>query len=257
MCTDIGEGFGEKEREDEEKRGQKRAASVFAYGGVGAWCVRVSVWEKGRMNEAMKRSEKEKDWRVMRAAYVSNLLGGENAVVRVDGTTVCVEVAVGKREMLMRVLRDHTACQYTSLTDVTAVHYPLRAGSEFDVVYQRLSVRYGTRLRVTTRVGEMDVVPSMVSVFPSANWCEREVWDLFGVVFAGHPDRRRLLTDYGFEGHPMRKEFPTEGYTQVRYDLESKRVVCEESELSQGARFSTYASAWKQVPSRRVVRPSE
>jgi NADH dehydrogenase (ubiquinone) Fe-S protein 3 len=184
------------------------------------------------------------------AKYRQGLLPGR--IVTVDGDEICLEVGRTDRMRLLRILRDHARCQFKSLTDRTVVDYPNRA-LRFDLVYQLLSVRYAARLRVKVRVGEVSVVPSATSLFKSANWAEREVWDMFGVGFSGHPDLRRILTDYGFEGHPMRKEFPVEGYTQVRYDAEVKRVVCEPLELSQGPRPSQYRSAWKQVPSRALV----
>jgi len=175
-------------------------------------------------------------------------------VVRVDGDERTVEVDKKSFCRVMRLLRDHTRCQYKVLSDRTAVDYP-RRDLRFDLVYSLLSPRYASRLRVKLRVGELSAVPTRSSLYKSANWVEREVWDRFGIGFRGHPDLRRLLTDYGFEGHPMRKDFPTEGYTQVQYDAGVKRVVCVPRELSQAPRPSTYKSAWKQRPGRKVVTP--
>jgi len=175
-------------------------------------------------------------------------------VIRVDGDERTVEVGKPWFVLLMRILRDHTRFQYKILTDRTAVDYPRRE-TRFDLVYSLLSPRFVSRLRVKVRVGELSAVPTRTPLYKSANWVEREVWDRFGIGFRGHPDLRRLLTDYGFEGHPMRKDFPTEGYTQVQYDATVKRVVCVPRELSQAPRPSSYQSAWKQRPGRKVVTP--
>jgi NADH:ubiquinone oxidoreductase subunit C len=144
----------------------------------------------------------------------------------------------------MMVCRDHTGLQRKILTDVTAVDYPERA-QRFDVVYNRRSVRYGVRLLVKTRVDELQTVPSRTGRYKSANWMERERWDMFGIGVEGHPDLRRILTDYGFEGHPMRKDFPLTGYTEVRYDETLKRVVSEAVELTQEFRAFEYGNPWQ------------
>jgi len=144
----------------------------------------------------------------------------------------------------MMVCRDHTGLQYKIRTDLTAVDYPERA-QRFEVVYNRLSVRYGRRLLVKVRVDELQTVPSRTGRYKSANWMERERWDRFGVGVEGHPDLRRILTDYGFEGHPRRKDFPLTGYTEVRYDEGAKRVVSEPVELSQEFRAFEYGNPWQ------------
>jgi NADH/F420H2 dehydrogenase subunit C len=132
-----------------------------------------------------------------------------------------------------RRLRDHTRLQRKVLSELTAVDYP-RQEARFQVTYSLLSIRWNTRLRVKCYVDEVNPrVESIVSVYPAANWYEREVYDRFGVLFTGHPDRRRILTDYGFEGHPLRKDFPLTGYVEVRYDEEEKRVVQEPVSLPQ------------------------
>ena len=120
--------------------------------------------------------------------------------------------------------------------DITAVDFPSKA-NRFEVVYHFLSVRYNTRIRVKTYCSEVTPVPSLTDLYSAANWFEREVWDMFGVFFTGHPDLRRILTDYGFEGHPLRKDFPLTGYVEVRYDDEKKRVVAEPVELAQAMRY--------------------
>ncbi|BEJ16554.1 hypothetical protein CspHIS471_0511590 [Cutaneotrichosporon sp. HIS471] len=144
-------------------------------------------------------------------------------------------------------LRDHTNCQYKQVVDITAVDYPTRE-KRFEVVYNLLSVAHQSRIRVKTYADEVDPVPSAVPVYNGANWYEREVYDMYGVFFEGHPDLRRILTDYGFEGHPLRKDFPLTGYSEVRYDEEKKRVVYEPLQLTQAFRnFADSASPWEQV----------
>lgn len=144
-------------------------------------------------------------------------------------------------------LKNHTPAQFKSAVDVTAADYPSRT-NRFDVVYNLLSVRHNSRIRVKTYANETSPVPSIVPIFQGANWFERETYDLFGIFFEGHPDLRRIMTDYGFEGHPLRKDFPTTGYTEVRYDEEKKRVVYEPLELTQAWRnFTVGSSAWEQV----------
>jgi len=147
---------------------------------------------------------------------------------------------------VLTFLRDHSQCQFKSCMDISGVDFPERE-KRFEVVYHLLSVRLGGRIRVKTYAGEADSVPSAISVFRGADWYEREVWDLFGVFFEDHPDLRRILTDYGFEGHPLRKDFPLTGYTEVRYDEERKRVVYEPLQLTQAFRNFDALSPWEQV----------
>ncbi len=129
-------------------------------------------------------------------------------------------------------LRDHVNTQFKCLIDITAVDFPERS-ARFEVVYHLLSPRWNSRLRIKVLVDELTPIPSIVKVFNASNWFEREVWDMFGIFFSGHPDLRRILTDYGFTGHPMRKDFPLSGYTEVRYDYAKKRVISEPLELTQ------------------------
>ncbi|TYJ55296.1 hypothetical protein B9479_004018 [Cryptococcus floricola] len=144
-------------------------------------------------------------------------------------------------------LRDHTQCQYRQISDITAVDFPTKP-YRFEVVYNLLSVEHQSRIRVKTYADEVTPVPSLCGLYNGANWYEREVWDMFGVFFEGHPDLRRILTDYGFEGHPLRKDFPLTGYSEVRYDDEKKRVVYEPLQLTQAFRnFGDAASPWEQV----------
>jgi NADH-quinone oxidoreductase subunit C len=146
----------------------------------------------------------------------------------------------------MKFLRDDANCLFKQLVDVTAVDHP-DDDERFEVVYNLLSYKHNRRIRVKTRVPEDEAVASVVELFNSANWFEREVWDLFGIYFAGHPDLRRIMTDYGFEGHPLRKDFPLTGYTEVRYDDELGRVVYEPVKLVQDFRRFEFMSPWEGV----------
>ena len=144
-------------------------------------------------------------------------------------------------------LRDDPRCQFWCLIDITAIDWPARE-RRFDVVYHFLSPKQNSRIRVKIETDEATPVPSIIEIFPGANWFERETYDLYGVMFTGHPDMRRLLTDYGFEGHPLRKDFPLTGYVEVRWDDEQKRVVYEPVRLSQEFRNFDFLSPWEGVP---------
>jgi NADH-quinone oxidoreductase subunit C len=145
---------------------------------------------------------------------------------------------------IVTFLRDDPRCQFVSFIDITAIDWPARE-QRFDVVYHFLSPRQNARVRIKTATDEVTPVPSIISVFPGADWFERETWDLYGVMFTGHPDMRRLLTDYGFEGHPLRKDFPLTGFVEVRYDDEVKRVVYEPVRLAQEFRNFDFLSPWE------------
>jgi NADH-quinone oxidoreductase subunit C len=145
---------------------------------------------------------------------------------------------------VLTFLRDDVDCRFVNFIDLTAADYPERE-KRFDVVYHLLSPYKNTRMRVKVQAGEGDVVPSAIPSFKGADWFEREVYDLYGIVFSGHPDLRRILTDYGFQGHPLRKDFPTTGYVEVRYDDEQKRVVYEPVKLVQEFRQFDYLSPWE------------
>jgi NADH dehydrogenase (ubiquinone) Fe-S protein 3 len=145
---------------------------------------------------------------------------------------------------LLSFLRDHTQTQFKQLMDVTAVDEPARL-YRFDVVYNLLTLQYNGRLRVKVAVDEVTPVPSATQLYSSSGWWEREVWDMFGIFFSNHPDLRRILTDYGFSGHPLRKDFPLTGYTEVRYDDSEKRVVKEPVELTQEFRFFDFQTPWE------------
>lgn len=150
---------------------------------------------------------------------------------------------------VMSFLKYHTAAEFTQISDITAVDFPTR-DQRFEVVYNLLSIRYNSRIRVKTYADEASPVPSVTGLYEGALWYEREVYDLFGVFFSGHPDLRRIMTDYGFDGHPLRKDFPLTGYTELRYDEEKKRIVIEPLELTQAFRnFEGGTTAWEPVGS--------
>lgn len=155
-----------------------------------------------------------------------------------------VNVAPANIAGLVEFLKTDSTCKFSSLVDITAVDYTGRA-KRFDVVYHFLSMYQNHRIRLRVSVREDQMVPSIVDVHPSANWFEREVFDMFGILFSGHPDLRRILTDYGFRGFPLRKDFPTTGYTEVRYDEVEKRVVYEPVSLVQEYRQFDFMSPWE------------
>ena len=154
---------------------------------------------------------------------------------------------------VLTFLRDDSQCQFKQLTDVCGVDY-LGREFRFEIVYHLLSYHYNQRIRVKVRVHEGDAVPSVVKIYSAANWYEREAWDMYGIYFSEHPDLRRLLTDYGFDGHPLRKDFPLSGYTQVRYDEKQKRVIYEPVTLTQEFRQFDFMSPWEGA---RYIFPDE
>lgn len=179
-------------------------------------------------------------------------LGAMIALKRADAVQA-VAVAFGELTVtanlahlkdLVEFLRDDTSCRFSSLVDITAVDLPERP-ARFDVVYHFLSMYRNQRIRVKVAVREDEMVPSITKLHPSADWFEREVFDMFGILFSGHPDLRRILTDYGFRGHPLRKDFPTTGYVEVRYDEMEKRVVYEPVKLVQEYRQFDFMSPWE------------
>lgn len=155
-----------------------------------------------------------------------------------------VTVAPSSLVSFVEFLKADQTCQFSTLIDITGVDYPSRA-KRFDLVYHFLSMYQNQRIRLRVQIREDDVVPSIIAVHPAANWFEREVFDMFGILFSGHPDLRRILTDYGFRGYPLRKDFPTTGYTEVRYDEAQKRVVYEPVKLVQEYRQFDFMSPWE------------
>jgi len=157
---------------------------------------------------------------------------------------------------LMSFLRDDPRCAFKLLMDVCGADYPDRE-RRFDVVYHLLSVRHNLRIRVKVETDEATPVPSVTGVFSAAGWFERETWDMYGIFFADHPDLRRILTDYGFEGHPLRKDFPLTGYVEVRYDDEQKRVVYEPVKLVQEFRSFDFQSPWEGMVTTAAMLPGD
>ncbi|MDG1737399.1 MAG: NADH-quinone oxidoreductase subunit C [Paracoccaceae bacterium] len=155
-----------------------------------------------------------------------------------------VDVAPANIAGFVDFLKTDAGCRFSTLIDITAVDYPERA-KRFDVVYHFLSMFQNHRIRLRVSVREDEMVPSIVDIHPSANWFEREVFDMFGIIYSGHPDLRRILTDYGFRGFPLRKDFPTTGYTEVRYDEAEKRIVYEPVSLVQEYRQFDFMSPWE------------
>jgi NADH-quinone oxidoreductase subunit C len=153
-------------------------------------------------------------------------------------------VALADVGAVIGFLKADPDCRFTTLVDITAIDRPAGA-ARFEVVYHLLSMFQNQRIRIKAAVGEAEMVPSLIAIHPAANWFEREVFDMFGILFSGHPDLRRILTDYGFRGHPLRKDFPTTGYTEVRYDEVQKRVVYEPVKLVQEYRQFDFMSPWE------------
>lgn len=176
--------------------------------------------------------------------------------ITIENGDVTLRVKLSSFYSLVRILRDQSMFQFKTLVDMTAIDYPSRE-PRFDVVYHRLSVRYQTRCCIVLQADERTDVPSLTPLYQSAGWTERECFDMFGIGFEGHPDLRRILTDYGFEGHPRRKDFPLTGFTEVRYDEAAKRVVCEPLERSQDYRAFDFRSAWKSLPDTVIVKGTD
>jgi NADH-quinone oxidoreductase subunit C len=164
------------------------------------------------------------------------------AVVNYGELTLTVEAA--EIANVLRYLRDDPSLLFISFIDICGVDWPARK-RRFDVVYHLLSPKRNARIRVKVETDERQMVPSVVDVFPAAEWFEREAYDLYGILFSGHPDLRRILTDYGFQGHPLRKDFPLTGFVEVRYDNEQARVVYEPVKLAQEFRNFDFESPWE------------
>ena len=178
------------------------------------------------------------------AAQVAAALPGAVLQHEITFGDLCLTLDPSRYLDTVRYLRDDPAHRFVCFIDLTAVDYPERE-KRFDVVVHLLSPKYIRRVRLKIETDERTAVPSLTDLYPAANWFEREVWDLFGVYFSGHPDLRRLLTDYGFEGHPLRKDFPMTGYVEVRWDDEQKRVVTEPVNLNQAFRSFDFLSPWE------------
>ncbi|MFN3701814.1 MAG: NADH-quinone oxidoreductase subunit C [Alphaproteobacteria bacterium] len=178
------------------------------------------------------------------ADFISEKLDEHISAYQFEKDELVLLTKVGSLKRVLNFLKDNKETNFQLLMDVTAVDYPDRA-ERFELVYILLSLRQNHRVRVKISVDEDTLVPTVTGIFDSAGWLEREVWDMYGVMFEGHPDLRRILTDYGFEGHPQRKDFPLTGYVELRYDEELKRVVYEPVKLTQDFRAFDYLSPWE------------
>lgn len=170
-------------------------------------------------------------------------------------TLPCKNIIISKKELSLNIdatkiipvfffLKYHTNCQYKLISDICTIDYPSKI-NRFTLVYNLLSIRFNSRIRIKIMINELQSVNSITSIYKGASWWEREVWDLFGIFFNNHPDLRRILTDYGFEGHPLRKDFPLSGYLEVYYNELKKRVVYEPIHLSQKYRLFEFNVPWK------------
>ncbi|MCU0902188.1 MAG: NADH-quinone oxidoreductase subunit C [Cypionkella sp.] len=186
------------------------------------------------MSEALHEIAAQLDLRMSDVVVRHDIAFGELTVVTTQSGLL----------KLVRHLQQDENLRFSTLVDMTGIDHPGRK-RRFDLVYHFLSMYRNHRIRLKVEVGEQDIVPSITGIFPAANWFEREVFDMFGILFSGHPDLRRILTDYGFRGHPLRKDFPTTGYTEVRYDETLKRVVYEPVQLVQEYRQFDFMSPWE------------
>ena len=178
------------------------------------------------------------------AAHLSQSLAADVLSAEVVRGELVVIVQRASIVGVVKFLRDDPKCQFTQLLDICGVDFPERE-ERFDVVYHLISMNKNERIRLKVTTGEEKPVPSITSVYACADWFEREVWDMYGVLFSDHPDLRRILTDYGFDGHPQRKDFPLTGYVEMRYDEEQKRVIYEPVKLVQDFRTFDFLSPWE------------
>ena len=188
--------------------------------------------------------------------HLQHLLGDAMGDPEITGGQIILRTTPSALVNLLTSLRDDVVASFNQLSDLTAVDYPDRP-ERFEMVYQLLSMKNNIRLRVLMPIDEGQAVPSIVGLFSAANWAEREVWDMFGIFFAGHPDLRRLLTDYGFEGHPLRKDFPLTGHVEVRYDDTLRRVVNEPVSLVQEFRDFDFLSPWEGMQGQIDASPAD
>ena len=196
------------------------------------------------MSKEQKLIEKD-GLEVVEEALVKNF-GSAILSVKIALDELSVHVETGEIQKVLVFLRDDINCQCKQLMELCGVDYPERE-NRFEVVYCLLSLSRNIRLKIRVSANERIPVPSVAGIFSSAGWWEREVWDLFGIFFSGHPDLRRILSDYGFEGHPLRKDFPLTGYVEVRYDDSQKRVVYEPVSLTQEFRDFDFMSPWEGI----------
>ena len=178
------------------------------------------------------------------ASHIEGEISSEVIQTTIEHGELFVEVRADAIEKVLAFLRDDSTCKFQVLCDVCGVDYPERV-QRFDVVYNLLSLKHNQRITIKVKTDARTPVPSVVSLFPTANWFEREAWDMYGIMFSDHPDLRRMLTDYGFDGHPLRKDFPLTGHVEMRYSEDEKRVVYEPVSLVQEFRKFDFQSPWE------------
>jgi len=178
------------------------------------------------------------------ARTISGALGSAALGHSLSRGELTIDVKASEIVRAATVLRDDPSCLFSCIVDITAIDWPARE-KRFDVVYHFLSPRLNKRVRLKAELGESETIASLIGVYRGADWFERETYDLYGVLFTGHPDMRRILTDYGFSGHPLRKDFPLTGFVEVRYDDQEKRVVYDKVRLNQEFRNFDFLSPWE------------
>jgi len=204
---------------------------------------------EGNLANFVRKSDSEKRGQLLEfGMYVGECIPRYVQKVQLTpGDELEVLISPGGVVPTIQFLRDHQNAQFTSLADIAGMDVPSRT-FRFEIIYNLLSLRFNSRIRVKTYTDELTPIDSISEIYKAANWYEREIFDLYGVYFNGHPDLRRLLTDYGFEGHPFRKDFPLSGYVEVRYDDERRLVIYEPLELAQEFRRFELSSPWEQIP---------
>ena len=194
------------------------------------------------MNKTYQKDYKNRHLEIQK--ILSERFGGRGIQTYFENDELTVILSKSILLKVLNFLKDDKVFQFKQLIDLCGVDYPNRT-DRFEIVYHLLSINLNQRIRIKLSVNDGDTVPSIVSLYDAANWYEREVWDLYGVIFTDHPDLRRILTDYGFEGHPLRKDFPLSGFVQVKYDDAEKRVVNEKVNLVQDFRRFDFESPWE------------
>ena len=194
------------------------------------------------MNKTYQKDYKKRHLEIQK--ILSERFGGRGIQTYFKNDELTVILSKSILLKVLNFLKDDKVFQFKQLIDLCGVDYPNRT-DRFEIVYHLLSINLNQRIRIKLSVNDGDTVPSIVSLYDAANWYEREVWDLYGVIFTDHPDLRRILTDYGFEGHPLRKDFPLSGFVQVKYDDAEKRVVNEKVNLVQDFRRFDFESPWE------------
>ena len=192
----------------------------------------------------INKNNKPSDINITLKKVLGNILSEEDFKISKEFDNYKIVIEHQNLLKVIKTLKDHENLKFTQLIDLTAVDYPDKP-KRFNLIYILLSIDYNSRILISTYITEDDIVDSITSLFPCSNWYEREVWDLFGVSFKNHPDLRRILTDYGFNGFPLRKDFPLSGNVEVRYDMKSKKVIYEPVKLTQDFRDFDFESPWE------------